>query len=125
MESRSWNKRVAIAVAEAFFFSSRSRHTRALRDWSSDVCSSDLGDEVVALVRDVAAARDAIPSGIRLAPGDVTHPATIHDAAKGIDGVFNCMGIYEQWRSEERRVGKGCRSWRWSSSAWNDPTERT
>src|SRR6266403_3778630 len=27
-----------------FFFSSRRRHTRSLRDWSSDVCSSDLGE---------------------------------------------------------------------------------
>src|SRR6266511_5309735 len=27
-----------------FFFSSRSRHTRFSRDWSSDVCSSDLED---------------------------------------------------------------------------------
>src|SRR6266511_1646457 len=27
-----------------FFFSSRRRHTRFSRDWSSDVCSSDLGD---------------------------------------------------------------------------------
>src|SRR6266403_3063844 len=27
---------------QSFFFSSRSRHTRSLRDWSSDVCSSDL-----------------------------------------------------------------------------------
>src|SRR5215469_14866810 len=31
-----------------FFFSSRRRHTRSLRDWSSDVCSSDLpGDRRV------------------------------------------------------------------------------
>src|SRR6266513_6424771 len=28
-----------------FFFSSRRRHTRSKRDWSSDVCSSDLPDE--------------------------------------------------------------------------------
>src|SRR6266576_1781699 len=28
----------------SFFFSSRRRHTRSLRDWSSDVCSSDLLD---------------------------------------------------------------------------------
>src|SRR6266496_5468415 len=28
-----------------FFFSSRRRHTRSLRDWSSDVCSSDLLDD--------------------------------------------------------------------------------
>src|SRR5690349_22589718 len=27
-----------------FFFSSRRRHTRSLRDWSSDVCSSDLAE---------------------------------------------------------------------------------
>src|SRR5256884_5781357 len=30
-------------VAYFFFFSSRRRHTRCSRDWSSDVCSSDLG----------------------------------------------------------------------------------
>src|SRR5207248_3435797 len=28
-----------------FFFSSRRRHTRSYGDWSSDVCSSDLGHE--------------------------------------------------------------------------------
>src|SRR5438874_7135600 len=32
----------AAGVAVSFFFSSRRRHTRSLRDWSSDVCSSDL-----------------------------------------------------------------------------------
>src|SRR5690349_10601980 len=31
-----------IACCFVFFFSSRRRHTRSLRDWSSDVCSSDL-----------------------------------------------------------------------------------
>src|SRR5207249_5706037 len=30
-----------------FFFSSRRRHTRSKRDWSSDVCSSDLRHERV------------------------------------------------------------------------------
>src|SRR5207249_8646535 len=29
-------------AAHTFFFSSRRRHTRSKRDWSSDVCSSDL-----------------------------------------------------------------------------------
>src|SRR5437868_7647472 len=28
-----------------FFFSSRRRHTRSKRDWSSDVCSSDLSGD--------------------------------------------------------------------------------
>src|SRR5438034_4619263 len=31
-----------------FFFSSRRRHTRSLCDWSSDVCSSDLGNALPA-----------------------------------------------------------------------------
>src|SRR5207249_8599692 len=36
-----------------FFFSSRRRHTRSKRDWSSDVCSSDLaaGGEFTLLLR--------------------------------------------------------------------------
>src|SRR2546429_53147 len=32
----------------SFFFSSRRRHTRCSRDWSSDVCSSDLNSGRVA-----------------------------------------------------------------------------
>src|SRR5690349_21920628 len=40
-----------------FFFSSRRRHTRSLRDWSSDVCSSDLPLKV-GLYGDPAAADD-------------------------------------------------------------------
>src|SRR5690606_32881613 len=33
-------------VIQFFFFSSRRRHTRFSRDWSSDVCSSDLGEQL-------------------------------------------------------------------------------
>src|SRR6266852_3939105 len=35
-------------AAIRFFFSSRGRHTRCYRDWSSDVCSSDLNAKIVA-----------------------------------------------------------------------------
>src|SRR5438445_12835791 len=47
---------------EFFFFSSRRRHTRYWRDWSSDVCSSDQlppvsAEEVCNLRFDVAALR--------------------------------------------------------------------
>src|SRR2546422_2847130 len=35
-----------------FFFSSRRRHTRCSRDWSSDVCSSDLVSKAVGPARD-------------------------------------------------------------------------
>src|SRR5690349_23810762 len=49
-----------------FFFSSRRRHTRSLRDWSSDVCSSDLAfhakkhplSEIAILVRISAQMRE-------------------------------------------------------------------
>src|SRR2546422_8467363 len=40
-----------VYVVAFFFFSSRRRHTRCSRDWSSDVCSSDLKPEL--LFRDV------------------------------------------------------------------------
>src|SRR5438067_8154919 len=33
----------------AFLFSSRRRHTRSKRDWSSDVCSSDLANLTIAM----------------------------------------------------------------------------
>src|SRR2546429_6490580 len=53
----------------SFFFSSRRRHTRCSRDWSSDVCSSDLfaiGTYftvssvflIMGLIPDIAAVRD-------------------------------------------------------------------
>src|SRR3712207_7410302 len=38
-----------------FFFSSRRRHTRYWRDWSSDVCSSDLKDDIERMMRDAEA----------------------------------------------------------------------
>src|SRR5947209_19371969 len=74
----------SLSCAAAFFFSSRRRHTRYWRDWSSDVCSSDLGPPGQCHAAGAASAR-----GIEAA--EVT-------AARG--------------RSEERRVGKECRS-RW------------
>src|SRR2546429_9642773 len=43
-----------VVWAGGFFFSSRRRHTRCSRDWSSDVCSSDLGNERVFLDTRVA-----------------------------------------------------------------------
>src|SRR5699024_11774695 len=40
--------RPTLLLCRLFFFSSRRRHTRSKRDWSSDVCSSDLsGSEIV------------------------------------------------------------------------------
>ena len=55
------------------------------------------GDEVVCLVRDPVRARDLLPAGAELAPGDVTDPASVRTAAEGIDAAVNAMGIFEQW----------------------------
>src|SRR2546422_407019 len=49
-----------------FFFSSRRRHTRCSRDWSSDVCSSDL---YYMAVNDLAGADSAFTKALALAPG--------------------------------------------------------
>src|SRR3712207_7002677 len=40
-----------LRYSTSFFFSSRRRHTRYWRDWSSDVCSSDLDDRGAAVHR--------------------------------------------------------------------------
>jgi nucleoside-diphosphate-sugar epimerase len=58
---------------------------------------ADREDEVVALVRDPAKARELLPPGVELARGDVTDPDSIRKAVEGADGVFNCMGLFEQW----------------------------
>src|SRR2546422_4461105 len=42
MEPEVCWSRMALCIVFFFFFSSRRRHTRCSRDWSSDVCSSDL-----------------------------------------------------------------------------------
>jgi dihydroflavonol-4-reductase len=61
---------------------------------------AERGDEVVALVRDPAKARELLPEGVELAQGDVTDPESLTRATAGIEGAFNCMGLFEQWFSD-------------------------
>src|SRR5204863_2020918 len=86
-----------------FFFSSRRRHTRSLRDWSSDVCSSDLALEAVQA--------DQVDRLQR------TPAAFLGGNALRFEAHFDILEHREpgeeRERSEERRVGKECRS-RWS-----------
>src|SRR2546422_3441846 len=77
-----------------FFFSSRRRHTRCSRDWSSDVCSSDL----VRRLTDVC----SLPL---LVDVDTGFGVSAFNIARTVKSLIK--------RSEERRVGKECRS-RWS-----------
>src|SRR5947209_13457973 len=54
------------------FFSSRRRHTRYWRDWSSDVCSSDLGQREQLVLRSDENAHAVAPLG---APQQIDHAA--------------------------------------------------
>src|SRR5206468_9043465 len=72
-----------------FFFSSRRRHTRSDRDWSSDVCSSDLC---------------AQPSPCISAPRSVKPECRRRTRVPPSFGSSSNSTVVE--RSEERRVGK-------------------
>src|SRR5687768_17904748 len=90
-----------------FFFSSRRRHTRCSRDWSSDVCSSDLR----------AASRRAYLRKPYQHVGH-RHLAPPRSRARAVASRGERAAAADQLerlveRSEERRVGKECRS-RWS-----------
>src|SRR3712207_7410849 len=92
-----------------FFFSSRRRHTRYWRDWSSDVCSSDLdtidpGSSWSAVWKNV---RTDAAYGVSLSPTGAT---LLKSCSLRVTRVWNEQ---RPTRSEERRVGKECRS-RWS-----------
>src|SRR5256885_8346293 len=91
-----------------FFFSSRRRHTRLQGDWSSDVCSSDLAAR--AIVHDGGDARLSADERAllrrqleRVAP----------DGSVAVHHYAPAWARETPERSEERRVGKECRS-RWS-----------
>src|SRR4051812_31030120 len=59
------------------------------------------GDRVRVLARDTARARDVLPEGIEVAPGDVTDADSVRAAVDGCELVFNAMGIPEQWLRDE------------------------
>src|SRR5699024_12156120 len=101
--------------------SSRRRHTRSKRDWSSDVCSSDLrivlATAVVLLLSWLGPAAGAAAAAAGDAPRgeiDIVLPdfATI-SVLGGMSGAA-LLGI-GLVRSEERRVGKG---WSAGWSSW-------
>src|SRR5207249_7181054 len=83
-----------------FFFSSRRRHTRSKRDWSSDVCSSDLGDPFLRYRRSNGTNPWEGASGCL--PPPLTRP-------RGSGVFLSSLRPAEGVRSEERRVGKECR----------------
>src|SRR5204863_6798285 len=93
-----------------FFFSSRRRHTRSLRDWSSDVCSSDLplADVLKPLPVKGPFASAALHAVLHCLPGPMERKAK---AVSNVAAVLQPDGVL--FRSEERRVGKERRA-RWT-----------
>src|SRR5690242_21266081 len=87
-----------------FFFSSRRRHTRLTCDWSSDVCSSDLARHV----RAEGLAR--VLQGPLGAGGRVAGRSRPDRIGRCVFGRLPDGQVPRAQRSEERRVGKGCRS---------------
>src|SRR3712207_472670 len=61
-----------------FFFSSRRRHTRYWRDWSSDVCSSDLSTRLADRLLTLGGRHEALP-GDAAPQGTIRH-RTVRDA---------------------------------------------
>src|SRR5207253_5782973 len=100
-------------------FSSRRRHTRWPRDWSSDVCSSDLLLRLVVQaglpirLRDVEEQRrqrtDAVDEDVLLGGLLELAEIVVHLRLRRV-----LARLLEVGRSEERRVGKECRSRRWA-----------
>src|SRR5256885_6048393 len=109
MVSRASALGYMIGVDCFFFFSSRRRHTRLQGDWSSDVCSSDLTTSPP--LRCPPTPRWPISPRQRRTS---TTPKTLSRPFRPVLLIFKgrTSGI-SVMRSEERRVGKECRS-RWS-----------
>src|SRR5690348_17492111 len=92
-----------------FFFSSRRRHTRWTGDWSSDVCSSDLSARVIDMHTVKPIDREAIAKAAAETKAIVVAEEHLVDGGLG---VRVAQVVAETRRSEERRVGKECRSGR-------------
>src|SRR5439155_17679590 len=98
-----------------FFFSSRRRHTRWPRDWSSDVCSSDL--ERHTILDAARKARIEIPTlcwypTLSLVGNCRICLVSVEGQPKLIPAC--ATKVADGMRSEERRVGKECRSRWWA-----------
>src|SRR2546429_6032922 len=101
-----------------FFFARRRRHTRCSGDWSSDVCSSDPRPLTYHAARAMFTRANAA-LGANWTLHDLRHTAAYRMARDpdmpltDVQWILGHAHLSTTQRSEERRVGKECRS-RWS-----------
>src|SRR5690348_17409344 len=100
---------IFLFVVFFFFFSSRRRHTRWTGDWSSDVCSSDLLTIATQFTSGKPMDGSAAGYSRRSIPDRLSSRRC--DLAQFLHFPRSTLSL--KTRSEERRVGKECRS-RWS-----------
>src|SRR5690606_39694806 len=104
---------VCVILVVGFFFSSRRRHTRFSRDWSSDVCSSDLKFHFVVFVFLFRKLHyPTLPSSEML--------TSFCASTANSMGRFCKTSRQKPLRSEERRVGRECKSRSSHSQATTD-----
>src|SRR5690606_41031897 len=96
-----------------FFFSSRRRHTRFSRDWSSDVCSSDLCSSFEGCFSHAARTKAGTRRATKAKVPARCMSATLNRGER--ESGFLCGARARSpegaWgRSEERRVGRECKA---------------
>src|SRR5207249_7568763 len=106
-------------------FSSRRRHTRSKRDWSSDVCSSDLcqykGIAVFCGPRNLRGESDLFYRNNGNGTfTEATQPAGLSDTSRYYGFAVLFEDLNGDGRSEERRVGK---EWRGRVAAEDEKEE--
>src|SRR5699024_11324279 len=95
-------------------------HTRSKRDWSSDVCSSDLEGDLLCLLVALNPERKGLNTLLESLPrlprhakllvvGVGEHQLSMYEQLAINHGLEERILFVPQTRSEERRVGKECR----------------
>src|SRR2546429_4692418 len=101
-------------AVRGFFFSGRGRNTRCSRDWSSDLCSSDLPPKTrqdywgPKLARNQERDAEVMEKMAQLGWSvDIVWQCELRNTAVLMERLVGFLGPP---RSEERRVGKECKS---------------
>src|SRR5690348_17521210 len=105
-----------------FFFSSRRRHTRWTGDWSSDVCSSDLGSKLTTILDTHLTYCDCYNGGVY--PDCILYYCGTQNVGCHVGETCVFSVVCKTIRSEERRVGKAYRDRWWTDALRHNAQSR-